>query len=79
MAYSVQALQKYLDHKLRASPDMNLFFDTYYAAVKAWNHILDKQEMEELVAVMAADNIKDGDFRAQLAYYSQTIDRVCKV
>ena len=74
--YCLQAEQGYLDRQLEDNDSRNIFFDTHYTKVKAWSHILEKEELQALVAEMGQRNKGNEEFMQQLGYYAKAFQKV---
>ncbi len=74
--YCVQAELQYLDRLVAESKDRNLFFDEHYSKVRAWNNVLNRPEIADLLQVMVERNQKNADFRSQLMLYMSTFTKL---
>lgn len=74
--YCLQKEQAYLDKKIISSSARNLFFDSHYSKVKAWSHIMERSDFEQMIKDIFKKNGKNQDFMKQLKYYIEITDKV---
>jgi hypothetical protein len=74
--YSIHTELRYLISLLKDQRNRNLFFDTHYAKVKAWAHILDQEEIKLLINKLTKEHRDDPDFVKQLIYYKGVQEKV---
>ena len=74
--FCLQKEQAYLDKKITSNSARNLFFDSHYAKVKAWSHIMEKEDFREMINNLFIKNKNNQDFMEQLRYYIRISNKV---
>ncbi len=74
--YCLNAEQEYLNTQLKNNESRNIFFDTHFTKIKAWSHILEREEMQSIVQNISNRNSKNQEFMQQLRYYADSFAKV---
>lgn len=75
-AFGVHMLHDYLDRLVQDKQHKNLLFDTHYASVNAWIHILNSTDCTNIIKEFSAKYGNNREFRDQLSGYRKTLEKV---